>query len=64
MTVSLQWACADQLLANGGQEDLQRIYGAHLIAPEANYHVTLSLNLGSLPADQKQKGTFLFCMGV
>jgi len=55
LTVSLQWACADQLLANGGQEDLQRIYGAYLVDPEPNYHVTLSLNLNSLPADQKAK---------
>jgi actin related protein 2/3 complex subunit 2 len=55
VTVSLQWSCADQLLANGGEADLKRIYGAYLVDPEPNYHVTLSLNLNALPADQKQR---------
>jgi len=55
VTVSLQWAAADQLLGNGGREDLKRIYGAYLVDPEPNYHVTLSLDLNHLPGDQKQK---------
>lgn len=54
VSVSLMWACADQLLANGGQEDLQKIYGSYLVAPEANYHVTLCLNLGSLPSGKER----------
>jgi actin related protein 2/3 complex subunit 2 len=55
VTVSLQWGCADQLLENGGREDLQRIYGAYLVDPEPNYQVSLALNLESLPADQKAR---------
>jgi actin related protein 2/3 complex, subunit 2 len=56
VTVSLQWGCADQLLSNGGREDLNRIYGSYMVDPEPNYHVSLSLNLECLPADQKAKG--------
>jgi len=55
VSVSLMWACADQLLSNGGQEDLQRIYGSYLVSPENNYHVTLTLNFASMPAAQKDK---------
>jgi len=55
VTVSLQWSCADQLLDNGGREDLKRIYGAYLVDPEPNYHVSLALNLDSLPSDQKAR---------
>eukprot|EP00009_Paramoeba_aestuarina_P008018 CAMPEP_0201517958 /NCGR_PEP_ID=MMETSP0161_2-20130828/8913_1 /ASSEMBLY_ACC=CAM_ASM_000251 /TAXON_ID=180227 /ORGANISM="Neoparamoeba aestuarina, Strain SoJaBio B1-5/56/2" /LENGTH=330 /DNA_ID=CAMNT_0047915599 /DNA_START=53 /DNA_END=1045 /DNA_ORIENTATION=+ len=54
VSVSLQWGCADQLLANGGREDLQKIYGSYLVSPEANYHVTLTLNMNGLPSGKER----------
>ena len=56
VSLSLQWMCADQLLKNGGQEELEKIYGTYLVAPEEKFHVTLSLNLEALPSDQTARG--------
>lgn len=55
VNVSLQWGCADQLLDNGGREDLQRIYGPLVVEPEPGYHVTLSVDLNNLPGDEKAR---------
>jgi actin related protein 2/3 complex subunit 2 len=54
VNLSLQWGCADQLLKQGARDDLQQIYGSYLQStPEANYQVTLRLNLGSLPSGKE-----------
>jgi len=52
LNLSLQWGCAQELLTNGAQKDLEQIYGPLLVAPEAGYDVTIQLDLDNLPADK------------
>jgi len=44
IVVSLRWKCVGELLADGGREDLKKIYGSHLQdTPEDGYDLTLSI---------------------
>lgn len=52
--LSLQWACGQQLLANGGQRDLEQIYGPMLTSPENGYDVSVQLDLDNLPGEPEK----------
>ena len=43
--VSLAWRAAAECLGMGGKEDLAKIYGPMLTAPESGYDVTLKIDL-------------------
>jgi len=53
VTVSLSWACAQQLLKLGAQQDLAKIYGPMLTQAEKGYDVSLTLDLDNPPEEAK-----------
>jgi len=55
VTVSFQSHAAQALLKSGGQDYLKEKYGAHLIAPESGYDVTLKYDLGAIAEADKAK---------
>jgi len=56
ITVSLRWKCTGELLADGGREELKKIYGSNLQeSPEDGYDLTLSIPRDSVPAGDVDK---------
>jgi len=44
IVISLRWKCTGELLADGGREDLKKIYGSHLQdSPEDGYDLSFSI---------------------
>lgn len=52
--ISLAWRAAQECLGMGGKEDLAKIYGPMLTAPESGYDVTLKIDLDN-PIEPKDK---------
>jgi len=52
--LSIQWRCLQDIMKNGGSEDLKRIYGPFVSQPESGYDVTLRLDLDNLPAEKEK----------
>jgi len=57
LQVSIQWRCFSELVKNGAGVDLKRYYGPFLQAqPEANYDVSLIIDLNNVPGDKAKLG--------
>lgn len=57
LQISLQWRCFQELVKNGANVDLKRYYGPFLQAqPEANYDVSLLIDLNNIPGDKAKLG--------
>jgi len=56
ITVSLRWKCTGELLADGGREELKKIYGSQLQdTVEDGYDLTLTIPRDSVPAADVEK---------
>lgn len=52
VNVSLSYGAAGDLLAKGGRDRLNKLYGAHMVAPENGYDVTLQYQWPEIAANR------------
>jgi actin related protein 2/3 complex, subunit 2 len=58
ITISVATKCGPVLKKYGADAKLKAIYGNMVVAPEAGYDATLSVDLNNLPASDAEKGPF------
>jgi len=56
VNISLRWRCIGELLANGGREEVKKIYGSHMQEnPEEGYDLTFTLQRDSVSGAEVEK---------
>jgi len=55
LKISFTSGAAESLLANGGKEELQKVYGSAFVAPESGFAVTLQYNVDGVAAGEHEK---------
>jgi len=55
LNISFTSSAADSLLKNGGQEELKKLYGSALVAPEGGYAVTIRYTVDGVPEGEQAK---------
>jgi actin related protein 2/3 complex subunit 2 len=54
LTISLSYGAAVECLKQGGKVRLQKIYGSHLVAPEAGYDVSLKFSFAEIAKSREK----------
>lgn len=63
--LSMNIRCWNELVQYGANEVLQREYGSLILdAPEADYNVTLQLDLEQIPQDQESRDAFIMSIAL
>jgi len=55
VTISLSGGACKSLLANGGKEHLETVYGSHFIAAESGYDVSIKYNVDGVAEGDREK---------
>jgi len=55
LNISFTSIASETLLKNGGQEELKKLYGSALVAPESGYAVTIRYQVDGIPEAERAK---------